>query len=166
MTTLLLPTARLTAIGWLIAAVPGFTQAMVGPTLPTDPAKWTLTGFVRVGPVVGGTPDVELPVASPVMSVHLYGVNGVQAPGGQWSWSDKPPWSRTAQLGERIRAAVVAATYDGGLTRQIAMPVTGYAHAYVHAVSMLSEPREALGDVASYAHYQFDLQFTWTPEVV
>lgn len=166
MPTLLLPTSRLTAVGWLIAAVPGFTQAMVGTTLPTEPSKWAATGFVRVGPVVGGTPDAELPVASPVMSVHLYGVNGTQAPGGQWSWSSKPPWDRTAQLAERIRAATVAATWDGGLTRQIAMPVAGYAHAYVHGVSMLSEPREALSDVASYAHHQFDLQINWTPEAV
>lgn len=166
MTTLKLPTARLTAIGWLAVAVPGFTTAMVGPTLPADPAKWTATGFVRVGPIVGGSPDDELPMAKPVLSLHVYGVNGTQAPGGSWSWSSKPPWDRTAQLCERIRNAVVAATYDGGVTRQIAMPVAGYAHAYVHAVSMLSEPREALGDVSSFAHHQFDLQFTWTPEAV
>lgn len=168
MTTLLLPTSRLMAVGWLIAAVPGFTAAMVGTTLPQDPAKWTATGFVRVGPVAGGTPEDLLPVAKPVMSVHVYGVNGTQAnpPNGPWSWSNKPPWARTAQLCERIRAAVLASTYDGGLTKQVAMPVANYAHAYVHAVSMLSEPREALGDTASYAHYQFDLGFTWTPEAV
>lgn len=166
--TLMLPTTRLTAVGWLATAVPGFSVGMVGTTLPRDPAKWTVSGFVRVGPVVGGTPEDLLPVAKPVVSVHVYGVNGTQAnpPNGPWSWSNKPPWSRTAQLCERIRNAVLASTYDGGVTRQIAMPVAGYAHAYVHAVSVLSEPREALADVASYAHYQLDLQFTWTPEAV
>lgn len=167
--TLLLPTSRLAAVGWLIAAVPGFTAGMVGTTLPQDPAKWTTSGFVRVGPVVGGTPEDLLPVAKPVFSVHCYGVNGTQSytdgsPDPVWSWSNKPPWQRTAQLCERIRAAALATKYSG--PRQVAMPVAGYAHAYVHLASLLGEPREALGDVASYAHFQFDLQLVWTPEAV
>jgi hypothetical protein len=168
MPTLDLPTSRLVTAGWLIAAVPGFTGAMVGVTLPRKPEKWTATGFVQVGPVVGGTPHDLLPVAKPVVSVHVYGVNGTQAnpPDGPWSWSGRPPWARTAQLCERIRAAILTGTYDGGRTRQVAMPAVGYAHAYVHAVSMLTEPREVLGDAGSYAHHMFDLQLVWTPEAV
>ncbi len=169
MTTLYAPTSRLTAVGWLIAAVPGFTAAMVGTKLPQDPSKWTATGFVEVGPVVGGTPEPLLPVAKPVVSVHCWGVNGTQAytdgsPNPVWSWSNKPPWARTAQLCEQIRAAALATKYSG--PKQVAMPTSGYAHAYVSVASLVSEPREVFGDVASYAHYVFDLEVIWTPEAI
>lgn len=165
--TLLLPTSRLVACGWLIAAVPGFTAAMVGTTLPQDPTKWYQTGFVEVGPVVGGTPDSYVPLSNPVLSIHCWGVNLTQPlpPTGKPNVSNKPPWSRTAQLGEQIKKAAQTVQYTGS-ARQVSMPATGYAHASVQAAVLLTEPREALGDVASYAHFQFDMQFSWIPEAV
>src|SRR5207248_7092389 len=57
--TLLLPDSELVASGWL-AAIPGWSSAMVGTTLPrlgpNGPLPdWATTGFVTVV-VVGGTP--------------------------------------------------------------------------------------------------------------
>jgi len=121
--------------------------------------------------VVGGTPEALIPVARPVLSVHCWGVNGTPSykdgnPNPAWSWSNKPPWNRTAQLAEQIRAAALRTSYDGGLTKQVPMLAGGYAHAYVHAAYLLTEPRRIPGDVASYAHFQFDLQLVWTPEAI
>lgn len=164
--TLLRPTTRLVACGWLIAAVPGFTSAMVGLTLPQDVTKWAATGFVRVGPTVGGTPDPEVPLREPVVSLHCYGVNITQpSPSAPPNVSNKPPWSRTAQLGEEIIAARQAVQYSGA-GRQVAMPASGYAHASVQVVKFLTDWREIEGDAASYAHYQADMQISWIPEAV
>jgi hypothetical protein len=163
-TTLLLPTARLVACGWLSAAVPGFTAAMVGTALPQDPTKWYQTGFVEVGPVVGGTPDSYVPLNNPVLSIHCWGVNlTLPVAGGAPNVSNKPPWARTAQLAEQIKAAARTVQYTGA-ARQVAMPTAGYAHASVQAAVLLTEPREILGDIASYAHFSFDMQFSWIPE--
>lgn len=165
MTTLLLPNSELVACGWL-SAVPGFTAAMVGTTLPRIPGAgplpdWIGTGFVTVGPVVGGTPGGYMPTAEPVLSISCYAANatGTGLPGAPINVSTKPPWGRAAQVAERIRAAVY--TLDKGPGRQVAMPVPGYAHATVTGAQMLSEPRRMPSDPASYARYQFDLQLFW-----
>lgn len=167
MTVLNLPTSRLVACGWLIAAVPGFTAAMVGTARPQDFTKWYETGFVEVGPVVGGTPDSYVPLNNPVLSIHCWGANLTQPnpAGGAPNVSNKPPWGRTAQLGEQIKAAARTVQYTG-LARQVAMPASGYAHASVQLAVVLIEPREILGEPDGTAHFQFDMQFSWIPEAV
>lgn len=165
MTLLLLPNSELVAAAWL-AAVPGFTTAMVGTTLPRMPASgplpaWIGTGFVTVGPVVGGTPGTNMPLAEPVVSVNCWAVNATKTDGSGASInvSTKPPWGRAAQLAEQIRAAVY--TLDKGAGRQVVMPVPGYARATVNGAQLLSEPRRMPSDPASYARFQFELQLFW-----
>ena len=163
MTTLLLPDSELVAQGWL-AAIPGWSSAMVGTTLPrlgpVGPLPaWVSTGFVTVA-VVGGTPASHVPQAQPVLSISCYAVNAKCAgPDQPISTSTKPPWGRASQLAEQIRAA--AYVLDKGAGRAVSMPVPGYAHAAAQSALLLSEPRRVPADIASYARYQFDLQLTW-----
>lgn len=159
-----LPTTRLVAAGWIAYALDA-GPSVVGLTLPQDPSKWFETGFIQVGPVVGGTPDAYVPLRKPVVSVHCWGVNGTPSttPGGPLNVSNKPPWNRTAQLAERIVAAAQSMRTSGA-ARQVSMLVGGYAHATVHSARLLTEPREVFSDAASYAHYQFDLALLWTPQ--
>lgn len=163
MTTLLAPTTELVAAGWLALAL-DLGSANVGLTLPQKPETWYQPGFIQVGPVTGGTPDAYTPRRAPVVSVHVWAVNGTQnGATGAWSWSNKPPWNRCAELVEQIRAASLRVQYDGS-TRQVAMLPAGYAHATVAAARMLTEPRRMLADPASYAHMQFDLYMQWIPQ--
>ncbi|MGH3438865.1 MAG: hypothetical protein ACRDRN_20640 [Sciscionella sp.] len=162
-TTLALPTTRLVAAGWIAYAL-DVGSSMVGLTLPQDASKWYQSGFIEVGPVVGGTPDPYVPMRKPVVSVHCWGVGGTQsAPGAPLNLSNKPPWNRTAQLAERI-AAAAQSMITSGAARQVAMLAAGYAHATVHSARLLTEPREVFSDAASYAHYQFDIALLWTPQ--
>lgn len=163
MTALLLPDSELVTQGWL-AAIPGWSTAMVGTTLPrigpTGPMPdWVATGFVTVG-VVGGTPASHVPQAQPAMSVNCWAVNATCAgPGQPINVKPRPPWGDASQLAQQIRAAVY--TLDKGPGRAVAMPVPGYAHAAVMSALLLTEPRRVPADPAGFARYQFDLQLTW-----
>lgn len=159
-----LPTTRLVAAGWIAYALDA-GPSVVGLTLPQDPSKWYQTGFIQVGPVVGGSPNPYVPIRKAVVSVHCWGVNGTPSttPGGPLNVSNKPPWNRTAQLAEQI-ANAAQSMRTSGAARQVSMLVGGYAHATVHSAYLLTVPREIFGDTASYAHYQFDLSVTWTPQ--
>ncbi len=168
MTALLLPTNELVACAYLIAAVPGLTPAMVGTGLPQKVESWYQTGFVQVSSVVGGTPDAYVPLNNPVVSVKCWGVNlkQTQNTSGQtvYSVTEKPPWQITAQLPERIRNALRASTGAGAAARTVAMAPNGFAHATVHSAYMLTEPKRGLGDLGSYACFQFELYLKWTPQ--
>jgi len=163
MTTLLLPDSELVAQGWL-AAISGWSSAMVGTTLPrlgpTGPLPgWVSTGFVTVG-VVGGTPASHVPQAQPVLSINCWAVNATCAgPGQPINQKNKPPWGVASQLSRQIVAA--AYVLDKGIGRAVTIPAPGYAHAAVLSALLLSEPRRMPADLASYARYQFDLQLTW-----
>lgn len=164
MTTLLMPTTELTAAGWIALAL-DLGAANVGLTLPQHPETWYQPGFVQVGPVAGGTPDAYTPMRSPVVSVHVWAVNGTQdSATGTWSWSNKPPWNRCAELCEQIRAASLLTATASNTTRRTAMLPAGYAHATVATARMLTEPRRMLSDPAGYAHLQFDLYLKWIPQ--
>src|SRR5579864_8064737 len=130
---------------------------MVGLSLPQEATKWYQTGFIQVGPVVGGSPNPEVPLRKPVASVHFWGVNGTQsAPDTPVNLSNRPPWNRTAQLAEQL-AAAAQTMRTSGAARQVSMLVAGYAHATVHSARLLTEPKEDFGDPAGYAHLQVDL---------
>jgi len=167
-TTLLLPNSELVALAWL-ASVPGFTTAMVGTMLPKLPGSGTMPGWVATGfvtaAVVGGSPDAWMPQAQPVIGVNCWAVNATQTggPTGPINPATKPPWGKAAQLGEQIRGAAYTLNRSGA-ARQVAMPVTGYAHAAVQSAVLLTEPRRVPGDVGSYARFTFDMQLFWFPE--
>jgi len=145
-TPALFPTTDLVASAW-IASIPGLEASMVGPTLPKDVTKWADSGFVQVM-TVGGTPNLYLPVAQPVVAVDCWAVK----PG-----SDKAPWGRANYLAELIRSA----TYDHAtVQRDLVLPGT-YPEARCLTVYPATEPRRVYSDDGGYARFNFDLAFSW-----
>lgn len=168
MTTLLLPNDELVCLGWL-ATIPGFTPAMVGTTVPRMPSSgpmpaWVASGFLAAA-VVGGSPDPYMPQGAPVLEVNAWCVNATQAggPSGPVNVATKPPWGKAQQLAQQVWQASYLLNRSGA-SRQVAMPVAGYAHAAVQSAVVLSTPRRMPSDFASYARYTFDLQLFWFAE--
>lgn len=144
-TPALFPTTDLVASAW-IASIPGMDSDMVGATLPKDVTKWA-DGFVQVM-VVGGSPNLYLPVAQPVVSVDCWAVK----PG-----SDKAPWGRANYLAELIRSA----TYDPATVQRTLDLPGNYPAARCLTVYPTSEPRRVYSDEAGYARFNMDLAFSW-----
>jgi hypothetical protein len=161
-----LPTSPLVARAWL-AQVPGITAAMTATSVPrvgkdSLPA-WVATGLLTVQ-VVGGSPDAEMAIAQPVVSVKCWAVNASQdAQTGQVVVQNKPPWGRSEQLAELVRAASYPMQRDGS-KKLVTLPVAGYYQATVQSAYMLTEPRP-LQDPSKYACHQFDLQMFWVAQV-
>lgn len=166
MSTLKLPTSPLVARAWL-AQIPGITAAMTATSVPrvgTDslPA-WVATGLLTVQ-VVGGSPDPEMPIAQPVVSVKCWAVNATQDPQtGRVAIQNKVPWDRSENLAELVRQASYPAQRDLA-TKLVTLPVTGYYQATVQSAYMLTEPRP-IQDPTRYACHQFDLQLVWVAQV-
>ena len=151
--TTLQPNSELVAVAWL-RTVLGLTAAMVSTRLPTDTTLWEESGFVTVGggdgtgAVIGGSPNREMPLRAPVVSVHCWAVK---------RGSGRPPWGKAAQLAELI----VTGTYDETrMRRQLTLP-SGYQPARLNEAYALSEPRRIPADPSGYAHFQLDLQLHW-----
>lgn len=155
----LLATSEMVARAW-IGSIPAVEAVagtdMVGETLPPDagangsPAPWTQTGFVTLA-VVGGSPDIYLPVKKPVFQVDAWAAK----PG-----SNRPPWNRANVLMETIRAATQQRT---GFNRLLTLTDngTGYPSAVVDSAYFLTEPHRDYADAADYAHYIANVQFVW-----
>lgn len=163
MSTLKLPTSPLVARAWL-ALVPGITAAMTGTTLPRIPTDslpaWAATGFLTVQ-VVGGSPDAEMALAQPVVSVKCWAVNATQDPdSGKVAVQARVPWARSEALAEAVRQASYPMQRDPA-SRLVSLPVAGYQKASVNSAYLLSEIRP-LQDPTRYACHQFDLQLAWT----
>lgn len=161
--TLKLPTTPLVARAWL-ALVPGITAAMTNTSLPRIPTDslpaWVSTGFLTVQ-TVGGSPDVEMPIRAPVVSVKCWAVNARQDPEtGVVSVSAKPPWERSEELAEAVFAAYVPMQRDPA-TKLVTMPKAGFAQACVESAYPLTEPRQ-IPDAMNRACHQFDLYLSWT----
>lgn len=142
------PTNELVAVAWL-KHVTG--SDLVATDLPADNTSWSASGFTQVM-VTGGTPDNDVPVARPVLSVDCWAA----APG-----SAKPPWYRANARAEAIRAAVL--DHMNVPFTVVTLPEV-YSDARVLSAVMLTEPRRVLSDEANYAHYQFDLRLHWVEE--
>lgn len=160
-----LPTSPLVARAWL-AQIPGIAAAMTATSVPriekdSLPA-WVATGLLTVQ-VVGGSPDAEMPIAQPVVSVKCWAVNATQDPQtGRVAVQAKIPWDRSEQLAEMVRAASYPMQRD--LTKKlVTLPVNGYYKATVQSAYMLTEPRP-LPDPTRACH-QFDLQLFWVAQV-
>lgn len=136
------PTTELVTVAWLKAVIGPY----VATDIPTDSASWAETGFIQVQ-AVGGTPERDLPVARPVVSVDCWAVNPN---------SSKPPWNRANALAERLRTAI----QDPAGPRPVTLPA-GYAGARVMGTTLLTEPRRIRDDDADFAHFQADLLVTW-----
>jgi hypothetical protein len=164
MSALKLPTSPLVARAWL-ALIPGITANMTATSLPRVekdylPA-WVSTGLITVM-VAGGSPDVEMPIDQPVISVKCWAVNAKQpdGPGTPVEIQNKPPWTRSEELAELIKRTSYAIQRDPA-SRLVTLPVAGYQQASVSSAYPLTHPRP-LTDRTGYACHQFDLQMFWT----
>ncbi len=163
MSALKLPTSPLVARAWL-ALVPGITVAMTGPSVPRIPKDalpaWVATGFLSVQ-TVGGSPDPEMPVGNPVISVKCWAANVKQDPATKaTSIEAKIPWSASEELAETVIQASYAMARDGS-TKLVTLPVGGYRQAIVHEAYPLTHPRQ-IPDSMNRACHQFDLQLVWS----
>jgi len=149
--TSLRPNNTLVAVAWL-STLTDLPVGGIATTLPRDPATWQTNGFVTVGPVVGGSPGVEMPTRHPVLQVQTW------ANGGQ---SAKPPWNKAEQLAEIILAGCQGAVRPHSSV-VLTLPAA-YSAARLLGAYGISEPRRLPSDVASYARYEVDIQIDWVP---
>lgn len=139
----LYPNGEQVAVAWLRTTL---ATTGVATTLPDD-TTWPANEFVQVT-VTGGSPSVDVPRYSPVVSVDCWAVRPA---------SRRPPWGQAAQLAERVRMA----TYTSGGVA-LAMP-DGYRPARVMSVEVVAEPRRVPSDPSAYARWQVQIQVHWTP---
>jgi hypothetical protein len=147
--SLLPPNNELVARAWLSTVV-GLESVPNGTELPepgdTDAISWQTTGFLQVGPNVGGSPDRYVPMRQPIVQVQAWTVT---------QGSRRPPWNQALSLAERV----VQGTYDG--YRFVQMPIAGYQNVLVHG-AWCSEPRRLPRDPGNYGRVQMDLSLAWT----
>lgn len=139
------PTNELVAVGWLkgVAAL----DDNVATELPADNTTWSASGFVQVT-AIGGTPELTVPVARPVLSLDFWACN----PNGT-----KLPWWKANQLAEHVRAAV----HDHAGTPRLVALTGNYNDARVLDAWFVNEPRRIRSDDANYAHFTADLGLAW-----
>lgn len=144
------PSTELVTVAWLKAAVP-YLGNRVATVLPTDNASWSASGFTVISGT-GGTPDIDLEVSRPMVSIDCYAV----APND----GSKPPWNLAFQLGEEIKRAMLRDKVTGSAHRVLTLPAA-YKQARVFTIIPRSEPRRLPGDVGNYAHVQMDAEIWW-----
>lgn len=149
------PNATMVAQAWIkgVDYLPIPTTS-VGRTLPnlSSNASVAASGYIEIGGVVGGTPQVEVLKRQSVVEVNFWA-----PPHG--TNSDKPSWNKAGDLAE----SVLQATYDQdplNVQRLLVMP-TGFRDARALTVQALTEPSEITGDEASWAGYRVEFQFNW-----
>lgn len=147
MTVVLYPNTDLVAAAFLKAILN--RTSGVGADLPGDDS-WIADGFVQVTSGIGGSSSVNVPRVSPVVSVKCWARNAGN--------SYRPPWNKSNNLAESIRAGCFAA-YQSPVT---AVLPRGYPAASIHAAYLLTEPRRIPGDDSAFACHQFDMQLHWT----
>lgn len=149
------PTSELVGINW-IKTISGMPTLSVATTLPGPDdefgnTSWAASGFVQVA-VVGGSPDLDVPVRIPVFSVDCWAVN---------VGKKNPPYGRANAIAEQIVNSVYTYHQAGQHKRLIEIPGGAYAPAVVIGARVLTEPARRLADPANYARYGFELQLTW-----
>lgn len=140
------PGSTLVVCTWLA------TQALpcdgVGDTLPADPRTWSAQGWVHVPLVVGGSPQIHIPMRQPIVQIDTY-TNRPE--------SELAPWGRA----DHLAAAVLAAAHAMRAPVTLAMP-GGYPPVRLHSIWALSEPRRIPSDPAAYARVSADYETRWT----
>lgn len=152
MTALFLPHSELVAQAW-IRQLQGVPTNGVGTTLPKDNTTWAASGFVQIG-TVGGSPNEYLPVSNPVIGVEVWAcaIN-----------SSQPPWGKANQIAEIIKAAGYGSADSLNNPQRVVALAPQYQNARVLAAYAITEPRRVPADDARFAHYNFNMQFIWTP---
>lgn len=138
-----------------VATLPDFSDAMVATTLPQDNSTWAASGFITVGPVVGGgTFGDQGALRNPIVQVSAWAV-----PAGTTtaSTSGRPPWYKAAELIERIRAGCFD---EEQLRRQLDLG-SRYRGAFVSDIYPTGEPSRINGEPLPVARYDIDLTMLW-----
>jgi hypothetical protein len=140
-----------------------FPRSGISTQLPQDSLTWPafqdlygssqeIRQFITVR-VVGGTPQLDVPVAKPVVDVACFATKPT---------SNKPPWFAAAQTMELIRLATYNRTLGQfGRALTIGAGNVNYNSARVNQACMYTEPRQLFGDARNYAIYSADLRLTW-----
>lgn len=139
---------ELVTVAWLKTVTGIAASGMVATTLPADNSTWAASGFVRVGPVVGGARDIYVPIVDTVVQLDGFGVNPN---------SLNPDWATANELLMRIWNAC----YDGTGLGVALTTRTGYEDAIVMAAWPETDPRRLYDDPAAYGHYVMDLHLRW-----
>lgn len=147
------PNNALVAQAWLGSRVANVTADMVAGRLPRDPSVWQHAGFLAAS-VIGGTPDVDIPVRHALVQVDAYAVT-LDAAG---TVSVKPPVGKAYRLAELVRSAAEASS--ALYSKPVTMPAN-YTAAIVLSAYLVSEPREITDDPSGYARVTFDLMLDW-----
>lgn len=151
----LIPSSEAVAVGW-ISSIEGLQADGVATQLPDDETKWTANGFITVA-VVGGSPDMYVPVRKPVFQIDSWAVN---------IGSGKPPWGKAANLLEQVRMATYGYREPGSqlASRAVGIRASGveYPAARVMAAYLMTEPHRMYGDRADFARYVCTIQLHWT----
>ncbi|WP_213451592.1 hypothetical protein [Rhizomonospora bruguierae] len=148
------PTSDLVAVAWC-RGVAGIPPGAVATTLPKPGAdgviRWADTGFIQVGPVVGGSMGLEMATRAPVLQISCWATN---------QGSSKPPWGKASQLAQLIVDGTYAGQQYGKRDVSAHLP-DSYAGARV-MTALATEPRRFPGDPGSYARYLLELTLNWT----
>jgi hypothetical protein len=120
----------------------------IGTSLPTDNASWATSGFMAVGPIIGGSPNAYVPQRTPVVQLDAYAVT---------INSDNPNWGKASDIANFVYNACYEMT-----NFQVALTLrSGYQQAKVQSARPMIEPRRIYDDPGSYAHYQLDIALQW-----
>lgn len=147
----LLANSELIAVAYF-EQIPGLTVDVVATQLPKAEADWAQNGAITVQ-VVGGHPDIDLPVRNPLVQVDCWATT---------LNSNKPPWFKAAALAE---ACWLGTRNRNRGARRIAVsagPVE-YPAAIVLTAVFLTEFRRVYDDKADAARYSADLGMSWAP---
>jgi hypothetical protein len=146
------PTTPVVAMAWL-RSITGL-ENIVASDLP-EVAKWADTGFVTVGPVVGGGgalsaaasgAELYVPLRHPIVQVDCWAA---------FRNSKKINHGSATRLAE----LVLNATYTD-FPVSVTLPA-GVAPVHLTPVYPVSEVRGPIPDPNNYAHYQLDLHIGW-----
>mgnify|MGYP001216108092 CR=1 FL=1 len=135
-----------------VGSRPGILPSQVAGKLPRDPSAWADLGFIVVS-IIGGSPDVDIPVRHPLAQIDAYAVT-LDAAG---TVSAKPPVAKANWLAELVRTSTDAGDY---YSKPVTMPAN-YAGAIVLGAAVVGEPREITDDPSGYARVTLDLALDW-----
>lgn len=147
----LLPNTDLVGVAWL-KRNPKFSAKGIGiaTVLPSNDAALR-AGFITTT-VVGGSPEIELPIRHPVIAVSAWAAPADPA-------SSKTPWSQAFQIAEWVWEQTFDPAHMGAL---LTFSLPGYAQARVRTAVALTEPRRIPGDEGNYARVELDVMLNWT----
>lgn len=139
------PDGESIAIAWLQTL--GLDVDGIGTDLPGSKALWSVRGFVQVPMVVGGTPQIHVPMREPSVEINAWACR---------LHSELPPWRRAGHIANTI----VAAIYDQ--QRPVDLDLgDGYAPVRMHSIWALTEPRRMPGDPSNYARHVMEAAMRW-----